>query len=157
MALATSPRTLPSSERTTLRVVPGSGGPAAPADVAPEEVGPQRLQLRLTRLRTGSVTRFAVALGLVVAIALSLTGVVAWWLASRLGVVAGLEETIASGLGMESWSAPAGALLAGWVAVVAGVTVLAVAFVVLLTIAFNGFARATTGLRLEAQAHPASS
>jgi hypothetical protein len=150
MALATSPRTLPSSERTALRVVP------APDDAA-EAARPQRLDLRLTRVRTWSITKAAAALGLVVAIALSLTGVVAWALASRLGVVAGLEETIATGLGMESWTAPAGTLLVGWIAVVAGVTVLAVAFVVLLTVAFNGIARATSGLHLEAHAQPTSS
>jgi len=158
MALATSPSTLPSSERTSLRVVPAPD-PGSPDHEhrADGDAAPQRLQLRLTRIRTGSVTRAAAVLGLVVAVAVSLAGVVAWWLAARAGVVAGAEETIASGLGMESWSAPAGALLVGWIAVVAGATVLAVAFVVLLTVAFNGFARATSGLDLEAQARPTSS
>ena len=153
MALATSPRSLPSSERTSLRLVTRPDATEAPAGDAS---GSQRLHLRLTRVRTWSITKAAAALGLVVAPALGLTGVVAWWLASRLGVVAGLEDTIASGLGMGSWSAPAGTLLVGWIAVVAGVTVLAVAFVVLLTIAFNGFARATSGLHVEAHAQPAS-
>ncbi len=156
MALATSPRTLPSSERS-LRVVPAPIPSEGALDDGAPVAEPQRLHLRVTRIRTGSITRAALALGLVVATALSLTGVVAWWLASRLGVVSGLEETIASGLGMDAWSAPAGTLLIGWVAIVAGVTVLTVAFVVLLTVAFNGFARATSGLHVEAHAQPASS
>ena len=159
MALATSPRTLPSSERASLRVVPADDrSDRQPGrDATTGEARPQRLNLHITRVRTGSVTRAAATLGLGVAVALSLTGVIAWWLASRLGVVAGLEETVASGLGMESWTAPTGALLIGWIAVVAGVTVLAVAFVVLLTVAFNAHARATSGLRLEAHARPTSS
>ena len=154
MALATSPRTEPSSERA-LRVVPTPDGRGD--DDAPKAMAAQKIHLRLTRIRTGSVTLAALALGLVVAVALTLTGIVAWWAASRAGMVTGVEEAVASGLGLEAWDAPAGALLVGWIAVVAGLTVLAVVFVVLLTIAFNGLARATRGLHVEAQARPASS
>lgn len=145
MAVVTSPQALTTPvERADLQVVP--------VDDARSAREPVRLQVR--GLRTASVARTAGVLGALVAAAAVIAGVVLWAFAGAVGLLGGLERAVASGLGMETWSLPAGALLLGWIAVVGLITVLAVSFVVLLTVAFNALARTGRGIDVLTEAVP---
>lgn len=139
--------------RTLSARMPRSEARVVPAETTLEAPEPIRLQVR--GLRTASVARTAAVLGALVAFSAIAAGVAVWAFAGAIGVLDGLERAIASGLGMDAWSLPAGTLLLGWVAAVGITTTLAVAFVVLLTIAFNAMARAGRGVDLLTEAVPA--
>lgn len=145
MAVVTSPHTL---------VSPSSRAERRPAALERSVDRAEPMQLHVRGLRTASVARSAAVLGALVAAASIVAGVVVWTIAGGVGLLDGIERAVASGLGMESWSLPGGTLLLAWVAVVGLITTLAVAFVVLLTVAFNALARTGRGVDLLTEAVP---